>query len=144
MSTHQKKHVKKHGSLNTKELIVKENNICEKYGEITSLLGNCQFNCRLLDGSTIKAKLRGKLKSGREKQRINIGDLVLIELSECTTEKNIYYIIHKYTPEHRKTLISKGELTQVKTTLDIETTVLMEGEIKNKETQNNEIDIFDI
>lgn len=139
MATHQKKHVQKRGAI-TKELITREDTLYEKYAEITRPTGDCKFDCRLLDGSITNATLVGRLVKGPKKQRINIGDFVLIQALECHTEKEKYYIIHKYTPEEKKKLIKNGELAQVKTTEDIGTTVVMEGDVSNITIAETQID----
>jgi initiation factor 1A len=139
MATHQKKHVQKHCTI-TKELVTKDDTLHEKYAEITRPTGDCKFDCRLLDGSITNATLVGRLVKGPKKQRINIGDFVLIQALECHTEKEKYYIIHKYTPDEKKKLIKNGELAQVKTTEDIGTTVVMEGDVSNITIAETQID----
>lgn len=139
MATHQKKHVQKRCAI-TKELITRDDTLYEKYAEITRPTGDCKFDCRLLDGSITNATLVGRLVKGPKKQRINVGDFVLIQALECHTEKEKYYIIHKYTPDEKKKLIKNGELAQVKTTEDIGTTVVMEGDVSNITIAETQID----
>lgn len=130
MATHQKKHVQKRCAI-TKELITRDENLGEKYAEVVRPSGDCRFVCRLLDNSTTNAVLIGRLVKGPKKQRINIGDFVLIQALECHTEKEKYYIIHKYTPEEKKKLTKNGELAQVKTLETNGTVVVMENEVSN-------------
>jgi hypothetical protein len=40
-----------------------------------------------------------------------IDDFVLLQLDECTSVKK-YYLIHKYSPEDKKSLKKMGELAQ--------------------------------
>jgi len=139
MATHQKKHVQNRCVI-TKELITRDDTLYEKYAEITRPTGDCKFDCRLLDGSITNATLVGRLVKGPKKQRINVGDFVLIQALECHTEKEKYYIIHKYTQDEKKKLIKNGELAQVKTTEDIGTTVVMEGDVSNITIAETQID----
>jgi len=139
MATHQKKHVQNRCAI-TKELITRDDTLYEKYAEITRPTGDCKFDCRLLDGSITNATLVGRLIKGPKKQRINVGDFVLIQALECHTEKEKYYIIHKYTQDEKKKLIKNGELAQVKTTEDIGTTVVMEGDVSNITIAETQID----
>lgn len=139
MATHQKKHVQNRGTI-TKELIIRDESLGEKYAEVVRPSGDCRFVCRLLDSSTTNAVLIGRLIKGPKKQRINIGDFVLIQALECHTEKEKYYIIHKYTPEEKKKLTKNGELAQVKTSEDTGTVVVMESEVSNISVAETPID----
>ena len=139
MATHQKKHVQNRGTI-TKELITQNESLGEKYAEVVRPTGDCRFDCRLLDGSTTNAVLTGRLVKGPKKQRINIGDFVLIQALECHTEKEKYYIIHKYTPDEKKKLAKNGELAQVKTSEDTGTVVVMESEVSNISVAETPID----
>ena len=139
MATHQKKHVQKRGT-NTKELITRDDSLGEKYAEVVRPTGDCRFDCRFLDGSTTNAVLAGRLIKGPNKQRITAGDFVLLQAIDCHTEKDKYYIIFKYSPEEKKKLAKNGELAQIKTTEDVGTTVVMEGEVASKTAAEAEID----
>jgi len=137
MATHQSKHKQRNGT-DTKELRIKSDS--ERYAEVVRATGVCRFECRFLDNSTTIAILKGSLKKGPHKQRITSGDFVLLQdINECHTEKDKYYIIHKYSPDEKKKLTKNGELTQIKTSEDIGTTIMMESEIVNKTVAETEI-----
>jgi initiation factor 1A len=139
MATHQKKHVQKRGT-NTKELITRDESLGEKYAEVVRPTGDCRFDCQFIDGSTTNAVLAGRLVKGPNKQRIASGDFVLLQAIDCHTEKEKYYIIHKYSPDEKKKLAKNGELTQVRTSEEAGTTVMMEGEVTTKAVAETEID----
>ena len=128
MATHQHRHIKKHVT-NTKYLITRNESLGERYADVVRPTGDCRFECRFLDNSTTIAVLCGRLTKGPHRQRIAPGDFVLLQTIECHTEKNKYYIINKYSADEKKKLSKNGELTQIKTTEDIGTTVMMESEI---------------
>lgn len=138
MATHQKKHMQVRG---TKELIFRDEKEHEEYAVVLKSVGDCRFECKFLNGETTNAKLCGALISGPKKQRIVVGDNVLMKKSEATTEKNNYYIIHKYSQDDYKKLAKNGEFTQVNTKTDGGTNVVMSGETVSKTI--NEADVTD-
>jgi hypothetical protein len=109
MATHQKKHIKQ--SKFKKELRFRNEHDDEEYATIISEKGDARFECRLLDGSIAIAKAKGSLSRGPKKERLLIDDFVLLQLDECTSVKK-YYLIHKYSPEDKKSLKKMGELAQ--------------------------------
>lgn len=137
MATHQKKHVKIRG---TKELLTKEKG--EEYGEVVDIEGGCRFKCQLLNTNTVLAKLAGRLIKGPNKQMIGKGDFVLLQLDTVTTEKDNYYIIHRYSPEDKKKLMKQGELTQIKNLNETGTNVVMQGDVINNTI--TEVDVDDV
>lgn len=136
--THKKKHNKNKGII--KEQIRNEIGPNEKYGTVMRNLGIYQFECKFLDNSTTNAVLTGSLIKGPNKQRISVGDFVLLQSS---IESNKYYIIHKFSPDDKKRLAKNGQLTQINTTEQIGTTVIIESEIVNKKEKviNDDTDI---
>lgn len=105
MATHQKKHIKNIGK---KELPVRDQGLGEFYGTIGDALGDARWKVKLTDGRDVIASARGAIKSGRNKQRINKGDIVLVQESlDLTT------ILHRYTPDEAKRLRKMGEVLQV-------------------------------
>lgn len=136
--THQKKHNKNRGVI--KELIKSKTESDEKYGEVIRVSGNYRFDCKFLDNSTTNAVLTGRLIKGPHKQRISVGDFVLLQSS---IESNKYFITHKFSPDDKKKLAKNGELTQINTEEQIGTTVMMESEIINKKEKviNDDDDI---
>ena len=135
MSTHQKKHTQHSGS---RALITKEIN--QDYATITVARGNCRFDCTLLNGSVVTAKLVGRLINGPAHKRIKIDDFVLIEKYVDNTESDVYHIIHKYEGDHKTKLMKQGELKTNKVSLDEGnvSNILMEGETNNP---NYQVDI---
>ena len=139
MSTHKKKHTQ---GLSNKELILKGEN--EEYATIKSSCGDCRFDCILLNGNSIKARIKGNLRKNSHSGRkilFEKEDFVLIQKDDTTTEKDIYFIINKYTPAEKSKLAKLGELKTRSTTTA--TTIIMEGEAII-ENNDDEIDIDDI
>lgn len=110
--THQSKHKKNTGSI---ELQYRQEG--EKYAFINCDKGNARFEVNLYGTNEITmAKARGSIIRGPRKQRINKGDLVLIQHDGSTTCEDKYYILFKYSQEDIKRLRKAGELTLIKET----------------------------
>jgi hypothetical protein len=109
MATHQKKHVQKSRFKN--ELRFKKEKEGEDYATIIGEKGDARFECKMLDGSTVIAKAKGSISRGPKKERLILDDFVLLQLDGCTSAKK-YYLVHKYSPEDKKSLKKMGELSQ--------------------------------
>ena len=107
MATHQKKYQKNKGN---SELVLKGDN--QEYAEVLKSEGD-GFTVQPLEGGSVLARLIGKLKKGPHKQYIVKGDFVLIEKDMCTTEKDKFYIIHKYKEDEQKQLKKQGQLRKI-------------------------------
>jgi len=148
MSTHQKKHIK-HTGRNTRndELQLADLKLGTAYGRVIAPKGSCRFEVvTISDNKTYNSGLRGKMQGkGGPSNRINVGDLVLLEHDACTTTKDNYYIIHKYSPADTRTLEKKGELTTVRITSDDISAIVFEKDSYDTTTlEEKEIDISDI
>tara|TARA_B000000565_G_scaffold108654_2_gene81451 strand:+ start:3218 stop:3634 length:417 start_codon:yes stop_codon:yes gene_type:complete len=78
----------------------------QEYALITKMLGNGRCECKCYDGRTRLGHIRGKM---HKRVWICIGDIVLVSLRDYQDDKAD--IIHKYTSEETKTLISYNEIT---------------------------------
>jgi translation initiation factor 1A len=78
----------------------------QEYALITKMLGNGRCECKCYDGRTRLGHIRGKM---HKRVWICIGDTVLVSLRDYQDDKAD--IIHKYTSEETKTLISYNEIT---------------------------------
>jgi len=137
MATHQKKHIQNRGD---RELIFKDQS--QEYATILSEVGDCRFEVQLLNGEKFKAKLTGSLIRGPNKQFVRKGDNVLIGKDINDTERDKWYIQHKYPSEDWKKLGKQGELKVIKTKEDTNvggTAIVMEGEAV-QETHQVDID----
>lgn len=105
MATHRKNHEKNKG---TNELVFKGEN--QQYADVIEPRGDARFFCQPLQGSPVLAKLVGSLIKGPKKKYVAKGDFVLLQKDTNTTEKEAYYIVHKYSEEERKNLKKQGEL----------------------------------
>jgi initiation factor 1A len=104
MATHQKKHIKNIGK---KEFPIRDPTLGESYATVGEALGDSRWKVKLVDGRETIASIRGALKSGKNKQRINKGDIVLVQSSlDLTT------ILHRYIPDEVKKLRKLGEILQ--------------------------------
>lgn len=105
MSTHQKKHIKNIGK---RELPIRDSELGESYATVGDALGDARWKVKLVDGREAIASARGAIKSGKNKQRITKGDIVLVQTSlDLTT------ILHRYTPDEAKKLRKIGEVLQM-------------------------------
>lgn len=67
----------------------------EQYAEVLKALGNGQFQVQILNGPIDTAKLKGSMMGSRKFDKVVTGNLVLIQLDGCTTEKiSITYFIN--------------------------------------------------
>jgi len=113
MATHQKKHQKnvKYKNKNN-ELIIKSDDT-EEYAKVTGSKGDFRFEVEVLpEGKLLIAKIKGALIKGPGKQRIEKGNLVLIQKDSTFTYDDKYYIIHKYNENDEEKLKKSGELNQ--------------------------------
>ena len=98
------KKAKKYETVDKRQIIYKTEG--QEYAIITKMLGNGRCECKCYDGRTRLGHIRGKM---HKRVWISIGDTVLVSLREYQDEKAD--IIHKYTSEETKTLISYNEIT---------------------------------
>tara|TARA_B100001029_G_C14956479_1_gene391871 strand:- start:197 stop:613 length:417 start_codon:yes stop_codon:yes gene_type:complete len=98
------KKAKNYETVDKRQIIYKTEG--QEYALITKMLGNGRCECKCYDGRTRLGHIRGKM---HKRVWISIGDTVLVSLREYQDEKAD--IIHKYTSEETKTLISYNEIT---------------------------------
>tara|TARA_X000000368_G_scaffold418650_1_gene419202 strand:+ start:704 stop:1120 length:417 start_codon:yes stop_codon:yes gene_type:complete len=98
------KKAKNYETVDKRQIIYKTEG--QEYAIITKMLGNGRCECKCYDGRTRLGHIRGKM---HKRVWISIGDTVLVSLREYQDEKAD--IIHKYTSEETKTLISYNEIT---------------------------------
>ena len=139
MATHMKKHIKR--TPGNKELQVKQGDN-ELYGEIISEKGDLRFEVKLIKNSAIGiAKARRAITNGPNKTRIVKNDIVLLQLDECTTGRDKYFIIHKYSAEDIKQLRKAGELSVIVTDEDEQSKkIIFEDEAVNQPLNVIEVD----
>jgi initiation factor 1A len=135
MATHQKKHNKQTGI--TKELIMKDDS--QEYAEVVAAKGDNRFEVKLIsNGFSVIAKLRGALTKGRNKQRIEKGNVVLCQM-DMTSSDYKFYIMHKYTKDHIKNLKKNGDLASY-VEKDDENNVIFDDDVESKQLETAEID----
>jgi hypothetical protein len=129
MSTHIKKHIKN----NTKrEFVTAEEG--ETYAIIKGIKGDARFDIEIIrTGEVIIAKARGALIKGPSKQRLQIGDTILIQ------EGFPSYILTKYLEDEVKKLTRMGELVSFKPKQDDGSGIQFEDEVENQKIENLEI-----
>lgn len=133
MATHQKKHQK--NKTNKREFVTAEIERNESYATIKGFKGDARFDVEIKrTGQIIIATARGALKDGPSKQRLLIGDIVLIQ------QGNPSYILTKYSDEEVKKLTKMGELVSFKPKRDDESNILFEDEVEDQEAETIEID----
>tara|TARA_Y100000768_G_scaffold356844_1_gene311503 strand:+ start:16706 stop:17122 length:417 start_codon:yes stop_codon:yes gene_type:complete len=98
------KKAKNYETVDKRQIIYKTEG--QEYALITKMLGNGRCECKCYDGRTRLGHIRGKM---HKRVWICIGDTVLVSLRDYQDDKAD--IIHKYTSEETKTLISYNEIT---------------------------------
>lgn len=135
--THQSKHKKNTGS---NELQYRQDG--EEYATINGDKGNARFEVTLYATNQVAmAKARGSIIRGPKKQRLEKGDLVLLQRDDNTTGSDKYFILLKYSQDEVKRLRKAGELTQIKeANQEDKVTVAFENDIIVKKQEEIEID----
>lgn len=96
-------HAKKHIKTKSKDFVTAEEG--ESYAIIKSNKGDARFDVEIIrTGKVLIAKAAGRIIRGPGKQRLNIGDTVLIQ------EGDKSYIINKYSDDEVRKLTKLGEL----------------------------------
>jgi len=143
MATHQKKHVQSNGKITSKILRIVESSDGENYAKILQILGGCRFKIEIINtGENKIATLCGKIRKGTKKQKVGIGDIVLILEGDKINDSIIEY---KYSEDEVKKLYKQGEIKDIKPKSGEESGIAFEDEITNENEENEEpIDITDI
>jgi hypothetical protein len=90
------------------------------------------------------AALANRFKKGPQKQKLNIGNLVLLQRDESSSNKDVFYIIHIYSEANAKKLKQLGELQSiVNTDSNKETIIFGENDVTNNNI-DEDINIDDI
>lgn len=84
---------------------MKEDN--QEYAQVEKLLGSGRMKVKCFDGKERIAKIRGKF---RKRVWVNVGDIILVNMSEDTQDDTKCYIIHVYYYDEVKRLKNLGEL----------------------------------
>jgi len=89
----------------------------QTYGEVTSKLGQCRFDIKMIyDGSRKVGKVKGSMKN---RVWINVGDIVLVSLRECNShDDGTVDILHKYEKDDIRILNQNNELKKLSTQED--------------------------
>jgi translation initiation factor 1A len=66
----------------------------QDYGRVTRLLGDRRVTCFCNDGIERICKIRGALCKGPKRQKIDVGDLVILSLRDCD-DSNVCDILEK-------------------------------------------------
>ena len=128
--THKKKFIRK------KESPLKQEG--EELGIVDKMMGGNRFNVILCDiGKSYNASARGAIAN----MKISIGDIVLCQKDESSTEIK-YYIIWRYSKEESDNLKKIGELN-IKSN-SIKSNVMYEQDVNDIKENNNTIDVDDI
>ena len=110
----------------------------EEIGIVDKLWGGNRFNVILCDiGKSYNASARGAIAN----MKISVGDIVLCQKDESSTETK-YYIIWKYSKEESDNLKRIGQLN-IKST-SIKSNVMFEQDVNDIKENNITLDIDDI
>ena len=126
-------HAKKHNKNKQNNFIIAEKG--ESYAIIKSNKGDSRFDVEIIrTGKVIFARASGRLKKGPHKQRLNIGDTVLIQ------EGDKSYIINKYSDDEVRKLTKLGELVNLTKNADDDDHIIFEEDVVDNEIKNLDID----
>ena len=134
-----KKGSKKGGSRKSSSLRTREEADGEFYAEVLKPLGDGQMRVQILNGSEDTAKLKGSMRKGRGFDKVESSNLVLVQLDGCTTTKDKYFIIHKYSDSEKKQLEKLNELKTIVEKEDDNAGFVFEGEEENKGGGGSEV-----
>ena len=110
----------------------------EEIGIVDKMFGGNRFNVILCDiGKSYNTSARGAIAN----MKISIGDIVLCQKDESSTEIK-YYIIWRYTKEESDNLKKIGELN-IKSN-SIKSNVMFEQDVNDIKENNITIDVDDI
>ena len=137
MATHQKKNDNR--KINKKHDFVTALTD-QTYAIITLHKGDARFDVKIIrTGKTTFVRAPGKLQRGPKKQRIMVGDTVLI------TEGPNAEIITKYSDEEIKRLIKMGELVSLEPKINDISNIVFENDVSVLNTHEEvELNIDDI
>ena len=128
---------KRTGEGSARQLITADESEGSYYGTVTASLGSCRFRIKKLSDETeIQASIPGRMKKGRNRQRIAVGDMVIIELHECNSIREEYSIVYKYKPTEVTKLRKLGKLKVLTTEKETEA-ILFEDEVELKEDEKD-------
>jgi len=134
--THQKKHVKKNYSNSNIKFEYADLNNGQNYAIIEKPFGQCRFQIKIINtGEAFVSMLRGKFRGKKGKQRIDIGDIVII------TEGNASEILYKYSKDEIKRLSNEGLIDGIKSKNSDECSIIFIDEINTHEIDDEGIDI---
>jgi len=137
MATHQKKHVQSNGKITSKILRIVESSDGENYAKILQILGGCRFKIEIINtGENKIATLCGKIRKGTKKQKVGIGDIVLILEGDKINDSIIEY---KYSEDEVKKLYKQGEIKDIKSKNE-ESGIAFEDDNKEPVAQEEELD----
>jgi translation initiation factor IF-1 len=122
--THKKAHNKSKGPQTFGE-VKKDPSLNQEYARVTKALGDCRFLCTLFnkDSTEVKVTLPGRFMKGKNKQRVNDEDVVLIE-----GDVGLWVIVHIYSSAEVRKLQKEGELEE-KGTDNKPSAIIFENEV---------------
>ena len=115
----------------------------EQYAEVLKAMGNSRFNIKFLNGEETIAKLKGSMSKRRTFTKVEPGHLVLAQLDSCTSGKDNFYIVHRYSSDEKRMLERMRELEVVNEVAD-ECPFMFEGDVDHEQTDMKmDADFFD-
>lgn len=115
----------KSGNTDTKrELIFRGNG--QEYGTVVKVLGGRRLEIQCMDGEKRQCIIRGAM---RNRVYVNLNDLVLVSIRDFQNDTGD--ILHKYTPDETRNLISYKEIPDTTHIQDNDTTVFAYDEEDN-------------
>jgi translation initiation factor IF-1 len=135
-ATHSKNHEK---NSNKRDFVTADPEQDEVYATIKAAKGDARFDVEIVrTGQQIVAKARTSLSKGKNKARLQIGDIVLIQEGR---DGFASYILIKYTDDEIRKLNKMKELVSYKPKTEESSSVIFENEEEIDDEIAEEIDI---
>lgn len=115
----------------------------EQYAKVQKTMGNSRFIIEFLNGEETIAKLKGSMSKRRTFTKVEPGHLVLVQLDSCTSGRDNFYIVHRYSSDEKRMLERMKELEVVNEAAD-ECPFMFEGDVDHEQTDMKmDADFFD-
>ena len=129
----------KGGARKSSSIRLREESDGEFYAEVLKALGCAQMKVHILNGSEVTTKIKGSMQRGSGFEKISVGNWVLVQKDPCTTTRENYFIIHKYSDSEKKQLEKLGELKSIVERQEV-SSFIFEGEVEKAEAMEQEVD----
>ena len=123
----------------THQLVQADKKEDQIYAVVTKPLGNSTFLVEKQNGDEVMCSLKGSMK-GKKFERVNKGDLVMVQEILGTSSQQKYCIMHLYNAKERKQLEKLGEFKSHEDVDATNETFVFEGDEPVIDNKTSEVD----